>query len=41
MSCERCGKHDFMLAETQNPTALERQGTRVERLAEIKVVLAR
>jgi hypothetical protein len=34
MSCERCGKHEFMHVETQNPTARERQGIRVRRLAE-------
>ncbi|RWB18797.1 MAG: hypothetical protein EOS28_30855 [Mesorhizobium sp.] len=38
MSCERCGKHDFMHVETQNPTARERQGIQVRRLAEIRVV---
>lgn len=38
MSCERCGKHEFMHVETQNPTARERQGIRVRRLAEIRTV---
>ncbi|TPJ73456.1 hypothetical protein FJ419_26025 [Mesorhizobium sp. B2-6-2] len=38
MSCERCGKNDFMHAETQNPTAAERQRTRIRRLAEIGLV---
>ncbi|MFK0690896.1 hypothetical protein ACFX5Q_22230 [Mesorhizobium sp. IMUNJ 23033] len=38
MSCERCGKNDCMHAETQNPTARERQGIRVRRLAEIRTV---
>ncbi|TIM11939.1 MAG: hypothetical protein E5Y62_01830 [Mesorhizobium sp.] len=32
--CERCGKHEFMHVETQIPTARERQGIRVRRLAE-------
>ncbi|TIS90620.1 MAG: hypothetical protein E5W89_12060 [Mesorhizobium sp.] len=38
MTCERCGKNDFMHAETINPTAGERQGIRVRRLTEIRVV---
>lgn len=38
MSCERCGKNDCMHAETQNPTARERQAIRVRRLAEIRTV---
>lgn len=38
MSCERCGKNDFMHAETQNPSASERQDIRVRRLAEIRTV---
>lgn len=38
MSCERCGKNDFMHAETQNPTAAERQRIRVRLLAEIRLV---
>ncbi|RWP76892.1 MAG: hypothetical protein EOR10_16635 [Mesorhizobium sp.] len=38
MTCERCGKNDYMHAETQNPSARERQGIRVRRLAEIRVV---
>ncbi|RJT23002.1 hypothetical protein D3227_39150 [Mesorhizobium waimense] len=33
MSCERCGKNDFMHAETHNPSARERQGIRVRWLA--------
>lgn len=38
MSCERCGKNDCVHADTQNPTARERQGIRVRRLAEIRMV---
>ncbi|RUW19735.1 hypothetical protein EN858_11400 [Mesorhizobium sp. M4B.F.Ca.ET.215.01.1.1] len=38
MRCERCGKNEFMHAETQSPSALERQGIRVRRLAEIRTV---
>lgn len=38
MTCERCGKNDFMHVETLNPSARERQGIPVRRLAEIKVV---
>ncbi|CAH2406525.1 hypothetical protein [Mesorhizobium escarrei] len=38
MSCERCGKNEYMHAETQNPSARERQGIRVRRLAGIKVL---
>lgn len=38
MSCERCGKNDFMHAETQSPTARERQSIRVRRLAGVRTV---
>ncbi|MER8639187.1 hypothetical protein [Mesorhizobium sp. M1365] len=38
MSCERCGKNEFMHVETQNPSARERQIIRVRRLAEIRIV---
>ncbi|MER9190240.1 hypothetical protein [Mesorhizobium australicum] len=38
MSCRRCGKNEYMHAETQNPSARERQGIRVTRLAEIRTV---
>ncbi|MBZ9806943.1 hypothetical protein [Mesorhizobium sp. ESP-6-2] len=38
MSCERCGKNEYMHAETQKPSARERQGIRVTRLAEIRTV---
>lgn len=38
MSCERCGKNDFMHAETQSPSARERQSIRVRRLAEIRTI---
>lgn len=38
MSCKRCGKNEYMHAETQNPSARERQGIRVRRLAEIRTV---
>ncbi|CCV03301.1 conserved hypothetical protein [Mesorhizobium metallidurans STM 2683] len=38
MSCERCGKNDCIHAETQNPSARERQGIRVRRLVEIRMV---
>ncbi|TIM65672.1 MAG: hypothetical protein E5Y60_21010, partial [Mesorhizobium sp.] len=36
MSCERCGKNDYMHVETQNPSARERQSIHVRRLAEIR-----
>lgn len=38
MSCKRCGKNEYMHAETQNPSARERQGIRIRRLAEIRMV---
>ncbi|ARP66539.1 hypothetical protein A9K65_026720 [Mesorhizobium sp. WSM1497] len=38
MSCTRCGKNEYMHAETQKPSARERQGIRVTRLAEIRTV---
>ncbi|TGQ46939.1 hypothetical protein EN859_004700 [Mesorhizobium sp. M00.F.Ca.ET.216.01.1.1] len=38
MSCERCDKNEYMHVEMQNPSARERQGIRVRRLAEIRVV---
>lgn len=38
MSCDRCGKNDFMHAETQNPAAADRQKIQVRRLAEIRMV---
>lgn len=38
MTCQRCGKNEFMHVETQNPSARERQGIRVRRLPEISVV---
>lgn len=38
MSCDRCGKNEFINAETQSPSARERQGIRVRRLAEVRMV---
>lgn len=38
MTCERCGKNEFMHVETQNPSARERQGIRVRRLAAIRTI---
>ncbi|RWE82523.1 MAG: hypothetical protein E5W28_00835 [Mesorhizobium sp.] len=38
MSCKRCGKNEYMHAETQSLSARERQGIRVVRLAEIRMV---
>lgn len=38
MTCERCGKNEFMHVETQNPSAGERQSIRMRRLVEIREV---
>jgi hypothetical protein len=38
MICKRCGKNEYMHVETQNPSARERQGIRVRRLSEIRMV---
>ncbi|MER9225779.1 hypothetical protein NKI39_08990 [Mesorhizobium sp. M0664] len=38
MSCKRCGKNEYMHAETENPSARERQGIQVRRLAGIRTV---